>query len=282
MRYIVPLFDCFLFNTETILLNKFATYRIENYNNTTFLVVGKNTESPFILDFKKSANCQIVKVKNDEYYFLHSKENNETISNVFKVNNKMISVATGVNLSICIEDEILYNSYNPNLNFSHYENFGDFCFLHFIGKRNFVAAIKQNKLCCATYYDEFNKTETKKIFMCKQFDSLNHGKVFSFTENSFEEYLVYLDNNDLQMKNEFVVHIFLDCLIATNYKYCNDLLSSDLKLSNCQNISNFFPEFDFYYPIENNIVILFKKNTLAGIYKFEVDNLNISNITQLE
>ena len=47
-----------------------------------------------------------------------------------------------------------------------------------------------------------------------------------------------------------------------------------------QQIKNFFPTFDFVYPIDETTVILANKNTLAGIYEFEVENSLIKNIKQ--
>ena len=76
--------------------------------------------------------------------------------------------------------------------------------------------------------------------------------------------------------------MFLDCVKAGNLKYANQLLTEELKQKDVNNIKNFFPEFDCYTCISQNEFFVFKKNTLAGIYKFEIINLEISNITQLE
>jgi hypothetical protein len=73
----------------------------------------------------------------------------------------------------------------------------------------------------------------------------------------------------------------VDCLLAGNYKYCNHLLSENLKQDKAENIKEFFCKFDFAFLLEENTFAMMKKNTLAGIYKFEVDNLEISNIVEL-
>ena len=44
---------------------------------------------------------------------------------------------------------------------------------------------------------------------------------------------------------------------------------------------DFFDEFDDYYPVSENKVFLFKKNTLAGIYNFEINSHKISNTISL-
>ena len=49
----------------------------------------------------------------------------------------------------------------------------------------------------------------------------------------------------------------------------------DEKLKDENSVKEFFPEFDYYYPITNEEFILIKKNTLAGIYKFEIQNKEI-------
>ena len=80
------------------------------------------------------------------------------------------------------------------------------------------------------------------------------------------------------LKEQFVSCVFLDCLKAGNYNYCNNLLGESLKQESVTNIKNFFCEFDFVYPLEENVFALIQKNTLSGIYKFEVLNSKIENI----
>ena len=133
-------------------------------------------------------------------------------------------------------------------------------------------------MCFADYYDECNEGENEKIFMCKIGDILNHGLVFSLKGKETENYLVYLDNEELNLKNEFLPFVFLDCLKVGNYKYCNNLLCEEMKIENEKEIKDFFPQFDFYYPINNKQFILINKNTLTGIYDFEIENNKIVNI----
>jgi hypothetical protein len=93
-----------------------------------------------------------------------------------------------------------------------------------------------------------------------------------------EEYLVYLDDEKLNLKEEFVSFVFLDCVKAKNFKYANELLCDNLKLENEKEIEKFFPEFDYFYPAQKNSFILINKNTLAGIFEFNIHNNLILNI----
>ena len=52
-------------------------------------------------------------------------------------------------------------------------------------------------------------------------------------------------------------------------------------MKNKDDIKKFFPEFDWFYPLSEKKFLLAKKNTLAGIYVFEVENNEIINITNL-
>ena len=76
--------------------------------------------------------------------------------------------------------------------------------------------------------------------------------------------------------------MFLDCLRVGNFNFCNSMLSDSIKQEDSKNIKTFFPEFDDYYPIEDNIVILFKKNAPQGKFKFELNLDKIENIIQID
>ena len=167
-----------------------------------------------------------------------------------------------------------------NLKYSHYEIDGEFCFVYFVGKRNFVAILKGDELCFADYYDECNINENEKYFMRKLHDSLNHGRVCEIKEGKQSTYLVYLDNDEMNLKSEFLPCVFLDCVQAGNIKYLKNLLCEDL--CKVESVENFFPEFDMCFQVKEDIVILTKKNTLAGVFKFEIDNCKIVNIIPLQ
>ena len=198
---------------------------------------------------------------------------------MFKFKNREVQVNLSSELKITIDGECICDKTVENLNFSHFEFFGDICLIYFSGKRNFVVAIKNESCVFADYYDECNISENEKYFMCKQKDSLNHGIVCEIKNNQVNSYLVYLDDEELNLKEEFVANVFLDCVVAGNNIYCKHLLSDEL----CQvdNINQFFPEFDNFFQIQDNTYFLTQKNTLAGIFKFVVENNKISNIIPL-
>ena len=118
--------------------------------------------------------------------------------------------------------------------------------------------------------------------MCKKTDSLNHGEVVRVEHNKYEKYLVYLDNEDLCLKDEFIPMVFLDCVLAKNLKYCNDLLDINLKMENETQIEKFFPTFTKFVPISSKEIILINKNTLAGIFEFSIKDSRINNIILLQ
>ena len=153
--------------------------------------------------------------------------------------------------------------------------------LFFNGDRNFFIIIEDTKLLYSSYYDEFNNKKEEKWFMCKLHDGLNHGRVFQIGEGKVNSYTVYLDDFNLNLKERFVSHVFLDCIIAKNYAYCNYLLQEDIRLKNLQDFEKYFNDFDYFIELEEHSFALIKKNALVGIYKFEVKGNYISNIIHL-
>ena len=282
MRYIIPLFDCVLCTDENIVLNKNVQYSCENVDNKNFFVIGKNNETPFLFNFvdKLNSNVEKVEYKSNQYYFLKSIKNYNQGFYQFKYQNKQVCVGLFENLIISIDGETILNEQVADITYSHFEIKNQICFIYFSGKRNYVVVLQNSEIKINSHYDEINIQDSEFYFMCKLNDSLNHGKVFHIKDKIVEDYLVYLDNNDLNLKPNFVSSVFLDCVKAKNFDYANNLLSADLKQKNSQNISNFFVEFDNFFPINETEVILLKKNTLAGIYSFEIQNLEITNIIQ--
>lgn len=279
MRYIIPLFDCVLCADKNIMLNKNVQYSCENVDNKNFIVIGKNNEQPFLFNFVDKCNSN-VEYKSNEYYFLKPSNYCNQGFYQFKYQNKQVCVALFDNLIVSIDGETILNEQVADITYSHFEIKNQICFIYFSGKRNYVVVLQNSEVKINSYYDEINITDNEFYFMCKLNDSLNHGKVFHIKDKTFEDYLVYLDNFDLNLKTNFVASVFLDCVKAKNFDYANNLLCADLKQKNTQNISKFFVEFDKFFPINETEVILLKKNTLAGIYSFEIQNLEITNIIQ--
>ena len=110
---------------------------------------------------------------------------------------------------------------------------------------------------------------------------MQHGKVFLIDRNNeYDSYLVYLNQRQIQ-DEMFVGFAMLDSIIVGNTKYANTLLSNDMRLEDAKGLMDFFPEYDDYVCVDTDTYALLKKNTLAGIYKFEISNNQITNIIQM-
>lgn len=280
MNYLISTFDCLIFDETITNLKANAKYKINDMNIKSGLIVDKQNHTSYVLDFHQ-ANRNIIKVNMgvNNYYFLFKVCHNEFFTTNIDYQSKKISISLFSKLFITINGVLKCEQNVENLIYSHFEIENDFCFVYFKGERNFVVVIKDDEVCFSNYYDECNITENEKLFMCKLNDALNHGLVFNVKGKESETYLVYLDNEELNLKNEFLPFVFLDCVKAGNFKYCNNLLCDEMKIENENEIKNFFSEFDFYYPIEKNKFVLTNKNTLAGIYAFDIENNKISNIS---
>lgn len=278
MKYIIPTFNCDVIGTNCFSLLKNVKYQIELTGEN--LIVFSTKTIPFVLNLNNE-NILKVDFEKDTYYFVFPINYSSTAFNKFKFNSHEVLVSLSNTLLIFLDSELICEQIVENLKFSHQEIVKDFCFIYFEGKRNFVVVLKNDEVVFCSYYDEFNSSEKEKYFMCKLNDSLNHGEVFHLNDKESEKYLVYLDDEDLNLNIEFLPLVFLDCVKAKNYKYCNKLLSENLKVEDENLIGNFFSEFDFIYPITSNKIILINKNTLAGIFEFVIENNYINNIKSL-
>lgn len=276
MNYLYSSFNCVLVDKSYKKIDANVLYELKEEIKPC--VVFGNETIPFYLDF--STDCkQVLTVNNgDKFYVLNNKKYVEPKTFTFKHLNNFIYITISNKLVIYCDSENVLNCEINNVEFSHYETDGKFLIIYFTGVRNYVVILNGTKLEIASYYDEFNIKDKEKIFMCKLHDSLNHGNVFKIKENVFEKFLVYLDDYDLNLKSEFLGCVFLDCILAGNLKYCNNLLIDNLKQKDCNNIKNFFPDFDDFIVLSDEEFILTNKNALAGICKIlKTDNL-ISNI----
>lgn len=279
MRYLIPTFNCVIGKNK---LYKNCCYEMFNILNENVLAFNSENNIPFFINFKN--NCMLSKVlyKSNEYYFLSTTSNNETGIYMFKYLNRQVIISVFNNVTISIDGETVLIDSVKNLCYSHYEIKNQLCFIYFTGVRNYIVVLNGNKLEFGTYYDEVNILDNEFYFMCKVLDCLNHGKVFHIKDKIVDNYLVYLDDYDLNLKTEFLGCVFLDCVLVNNLKYANNLLCDNLKQNDCENIVKFLPKFDYYYPISQTEFILLKKNTLAGILVFEILNCEISNITLVD
>lgn len=282
MNYLVPMFDCVAYGKNVVDLKAYVKYKFHFDNDEKVILWNKCGNCSILIDFNEQNKSLLkVKYKFDTYHFLFNNFENSPFFTSWKLNNKILSLSVARELIISIDGEVICKELVNNLCYSHYEILNNICYVYFEGKRNYVVAIKSDKVLFATYYDECNIKHEAKYFMCRLNDSLNHGKVYEITGENFTSFLVYLDDEALNLKSEFVSLVFLDCLMAGNLKYCNNLLCDNLKMQDESNISHFFEDFDFIFPIDETTVILLKKNTLAGIYSFEIKDNLIYNITNL-
>lgn len=283
MRFLVPLFDCCLLS-KNIHLNLIANvpYLISEINEEVFLISSKTGKILFAINskFTNSENCFKVNYENNEYVFLFYESKSIFTVNEIKFLNSPILIGCGENLSISYNGEIVFEK-QIELEYSHFEVLNGLCLIYFTGQRKYVVIVDKTEIKFENFYDEFNRIGDELYFMSKCYDSLNHGKVAHIHNGKFEEYLVYLDENDLKLKSEFVANVFVDCILSGNLKYANSLLHKDLQQENENNIKNFFNDFNSSIFIEENICVLIRKNTLSGVFKFEVVNKQISNIIQI-
>lgn len=289
MIYLISSLHCYLIGKVSVEIKPNLQYCVEELNNTPLIVLGCNSETPFCVNLYdvcykkiKQQGVEVAEVNGNKYIFILGINLRVSKSLLIKVKNENILISINGYLNISINGEELCDVPCGNIKYSHYEIEGSFCYIYFEGERNFIVVLKDFKLIYANYYDEVNIKDKEKLFMTRLFDCMNHGKVFKVKDGVCEEYLIYLDDENLNMTSELAFIVFMDCLIAGNFKYCNNLLSADMRLENENNINNFFGKPDWYYPIEQNCVVLFKKNALAGIYKFEVVNKQIVNIIHLD
>ena len=276
MNYLLSRFDCIVNGKTQIYKN--IKYKL-NLDNSNHLIFGNNNELPICVNFKLNNNNILnFSYNENQYYVLKGTKIYKSSFVKITYLNTNYYIALSSSLIINSDKENILDIEVENIVYSHYEVKGNVLLIYFLGKRNFVVIIQNEDVKCASFYDEYNETKEEKIFMCKLKDSLNHGKVYKVKSNSLEKYLVYLDDFKLNLQPRFVCFTFLDCLLAENFKYCNNLLVSEIKQKDSENIKNFFPEFDFYFELEANTFALIKKDTLAGIFKFEIKNNEISNI----
>lgn len=286
MIYLYSKFECFIIGkAETkILPNVF--YEISNIKTEHYFVCSQSGDF-FALNLcnleqnKHNKDITIFTVEHNTFIMLWQKQNFNLECASLKLNNTNIHLSINENLNIVINNKkVLEKPLSSSLSFSHFEQVDQFGLIYLKGETSFVIIVENEDVKYADFYHEINIENKNRIFMRKCFDCLNHGRVAKLEDAKFEEYLVYLDGQELNMKNEFVHLIFMDCVYSKNLKYCLNLMANGLKPKDEKLILNFFEDFDEYIPFQN-MVFVFKKNTLAGVYKFECLNNEIQNIIDL-
>ncbi len=286
MKYLISNFPCQIVGKESFRLVENLKYELQDIDDSFYTVFGENQELPICINFKdlctnkSHANILCFDYGCDDYTILFSRAILPNSVNILKLQNSELVISLSGELTISIDSECILQTNVEKLNFSHYEMWEDFCIIFFEGKRNYLVIIKDKQICCADYYDEVNKEEKEIYFMKRLYDSLNHGKVYMLKDKTFDSYLIYLDDEDMNLNSEFTMVVFLDALMAGNFEYCNRLLSEDIRQEDASKIVDFFPKFDDYIPLANNSVAMIEKNTLAGIFKFDIVDSKIENIIE--
>lgn len=288
MIYLVSKFPCVIGGKENFKIDKNVRYCVENVDNTPQIVYPMDKSLPFSISFMDilnnlpHENAHKVEIGHNQYIFLNSNRYLTPSFTEFKYLNFDVNVTLSQTLNIQVNGETLCNNDVENIVYSHFEVFNSYCVIFFEGKRNYFVIIDGKNLKCADYYDEINTEKDEMYFLTRECDSLNHGKVRHIKNKTYEEYNVYLDSEEINISNKLKHLVFLDCLKVGNLNYCNSMLSDSIKQEDSKNIKNFFPEFDDYYPIEDNTVVLFKKNALSGKFKFDINLDKIENIIHLD
>ena len=275
MNYLISTFDCVVLG-DNIKIFKNVKYEFEFSTNGYDLICDNNLNViPFWGGNHAIAN---VKHKSNNYYFLLPHSTVTEYVYCLNCNTKLIVIQLSNYLKISIDGKSLCDVMVSKITFSHYEIENDVVFIYFSGNRNFIVVIKDSQIYFSGYYDECNICENEKYFLMKMCDCLNHGKVCHVKKREIETYLVYLDDYGLNMKNEFVGCVFLDCVLAKNFKYANQILCESIRIKKEGDINSFFPNFDNYYLIEDNVAVLFNKSTIVAVVEFQVENCEIVNI----
>ena len=247
-----------------------------------FLHIVGEDNIPRYVDSDRGDCVVRVNVDGDEYYFLDLNIDNKCSTAVFKYQNNIIAVSILDRLSIVCNGEVLLYEDIRGVEYSHFEISHEKCFIYFKGIRDYVVILKGREVLANTYFDEYNEESGERYYLYRLHDSLNHGRVYHVSDKGCEDYLVYLDEEELNLNEELVGEVFLDCVMSGNLKYANQMMMEDIRQDDPNRIKSFFKEFDYYYPISREKFVLTKKNTLAGIYQFQYSNLEISNIIELK
>ena len=274
MNYLISAMDCIVLSSNYPII-KNVKYEFEFSDDVELLMDNQFNLIPFFPNNNKIAK---IKYKLNNYYFLFPDKMGVVEVYSLRYNSKQILVQISNFITISIDDKVLCDNMVSEISFSHYEIDKEIIFIYFSGERNYVVVIKDLKLYFAGYCDECNIKENEKYFLMKMRDSLNHGNVCHVQKQEIETYLVYLDDFEMNMKNEFASCVFLDCVLARNFKYANQILCETIRMKKEGEINSFFPCFDNYYLIEENVAVLFNKSQSVAVVEFQVDNCEIQNI----
>ncbi|MBE5741126.1 MAG: hypothetical protein E7351_01150 [Clostridiales bacterium] len=277
MNYLISKFACSIYADEVYeKIYPYVKYEISGRLSHA-LVMGGGL--PFSFDCDVQKNVLKIEYKQDIYYFLFPYNVDSTRVVKISHSGKEILFSLSDKILLTISGDIVVDKYVDGVEYSHHEIQGKLCLIYFVGKRNFIIILEDDKLKYADYYDEYNESGEEKYFMTRLYDALNHGRVLHIKDKKYDDYLVYLDDEDMCLRDEFVGCVFLDCVRAKNFKYAKELLHENIKLDKAEDIGLFFPEFCEMYPVSESEFFLINKNALAGICIFDIQNKLIHNIT---
>lgn len=237
-----------------------------------------------VIDFNKglTINAKMLQVaENGNIYNIIFLQNNN-VKDVVQTsceNNNYTIVCDG-STKIFLNNQLVGDKCLNSIKFKSVERFLDYDLIKFEGARNAVAIIKGKELQYFDYYDEFNNKDNQKIFMKTIPSMLRYGQVFKMQTKGVEKYLVYLDEFKSNIMEDFVVSVFLECVLVGDVNFYKKILSENLA-KGANSIKSFFLDFDDFTCIHKDTAILYKKDTVVGIFKFEINNNFIENISEL-
>lgn len=275
MNYFISKCDCVIWGCEKFEIKANVRYQVDNMEKC--LICGCPNFVPFLFVGKESENVSIFQYGGDKYFYFQPHKTAICEFRTIKIKNFEVCISVSNKLLVTLNGETLVEE-QCVLTFSHHDSIGEFDLLYFYGERNYVVILRGKDVEFSGFYDECNFKDKHCYFMQRQNDVLNHGRVIKIMEHKCENYLVYLDDEELKLNEHFIGHVFLDCLMAGNLKYANNLLCDELKQNNANKIKEFFPEVDKHFPVGKNEFLLIRKNTLAGVCEFEIVNDKIVNI----
>ena len=281
MNYLIS--RCDLFNlSEQEKIEADVWHQFEFDENKTNLFLQTESGEIVCVNSEHSIDyCTLCEFLGDKYFFVLLPKQSLCETFCFSYNGKNYTLNFSSKLHVFCDNSLIFEKdlCGCRLKFSHSESFGKMFLVYFEGRRNFVLVLHNDNVF-ADFYDELNNSKNEKWFMRKLCDSLNHGRVINIKDNKIDEYLVYLDENELKLKDDFVPLIFFDCVLANNFNYALELLCESLKTNGEVGVKEFFGEFD-YFCEHNGKYFLLNKNALVGIYRFEIVDCKIENIVSL-
>lgn len=280
-------FPAMILAEERCILQPDVLYTIEQGSNDMTQIIDLESGQSRFIDLMRIDSSRLKEglmsfhYRGDDYIFLYPFSSRESVVSLAKCFNKDLLISLSRELVLSYAGNEIFRQEVRPLEYSTCEELGEYCILYFEGERKFAVILKSDVVLMTDYYDEINIDGKERFFMTRLSDEFAHGKVCCIKDGKFDSYLISLDEARMNADRRFVVQAFMDALKVGNYKMCNSILAPDIQQEEPSGIASFFPDFDDYYPIREDAVVLIKKNALAGIYEFEIRDSLISNITDL-